>query len=96
MPNADVVYNADIAKKPDCCDHSVDTNKCNCHPHEYDFPQGYWYPGCPPPPPPPPPYPYPCPPVNPGVGSTEAQIAKLSKKSACIRKMIDNLVNKNI
>lgn len=95
MPNADVVYNADIAKKPDCCGHSVDTNKCNCHPHEYDFPQGYWYPGCPPPPPPPPPYPYPCPPVNPGVGSTEAQIAKLSKKSACIRKMIDNLVNKN-
>lgn len=29
------------------------------------------------------------------VGSIEAQIAKLSKKSATIRKMIDNLINKN-
>ena len=94
MPNADIVYNADIAKKPGCCDGNNTTNSgCGCHSNEYEFPQGYWYPGCPPPPPPP--YPYPCPPVNPGVGSTEAQIAKLSKKSACIRKMIDNLVNKN-
>lgn len=74
-------------------------NGCNCgcdndHKNEYPCPPpvGYW---CPPPPPPDGFYPYPCPPVNPGVGSTEAQIAKLSKKSACIRKMIDNLVNKN-
>ena len=51
-------------------------------------------PGCPPPPPPYP-YPYPCPPVNPGVGSIEAQIAKLSKKASVIRKMIENLVNRN-
>lgn len=40
-----------------------------------------------------PPYPY-CPPVNPGISSIEGQIAKLSKKSATIRKMIDGLVNK--
>lgn len=93
MPNADIVYNADIAKKPGCCNsNNTNNNSCNCHSNECEFPQGYW---CPPPPPPPYPYPYPCPPVNPGVGSTEAQIAKLSKKSACIRKMIDNLVNKN-
>lgn len=87
-----------------------DTNKpnngCNCNCNcgndnkpEYPCPPpGYWYPGCPPPPIDncyPPPYPYPCPPVNAGVGSIEAQIAKLSKKSAIIRKMIDSLVNKN-
>lgn len=84
-----------------------DTNKpnndCNCGcgnngrpEHPCPPPVGYWYPGCPPPPPPDGcyPYPYPCPPVNTG-GSTEMQIAKLSKKSAIIRKMIDNLVNKN-
>ena len=60
-------------------------------------PPGCWIPECPPHPPYPsyPPYPdYPCPPVNLGVGSIESQIAKLSKKSATIRKMIDNLVNK--
>ena len=78
------------------------TNNCNCGctPNEKPCPPGYWIPGCPPPPPYPPyppypDYPYPCPPVNPGVGSIESQIAKLSKKSAIIRKMIDNLVNKN-
>lgn len=86
----------------------TDTNKpngCNCGCQEdvkpsYPCPPpGYWYPDCPPPPMNggcyPPPYPYPCPPVNPCVGSVEAQIAKLSKKSAIIRKMINNLVNKN-
>lgn len=70
------------------------TNSCNCGCNETTYPQGYWMPGiCPPPPCPP--YPYDCPPVSTGVGSIESQIAKLSKKSAIIRKMIDNLVNKN-
>lgn len=109
-PISDVVQNRDIAKKPYNGDDNMSgtnkpNNNCNCgcsdkvKPEYPCPPNGYW---CPPPPPPPdgcypplPPYPYPCPPVNPGVGSTEAQIAKLSKKSACIRKMIDNLVNKN-
>lgn len=81
---------SDINKPGNGCNCGCDNdhkNECPCPP-----PVGYW---CPPPPPPDGFYPYPCPPVNPGVGSTEAQIAKLSKKSACIRKMIDNLVNKN-
>ena len=65
-------------------------------------------PGCPPPPvpgcppahgccPPYPPYPYPCPPdapVAPSGNSTEAQIAKLSKKSAIVRKQIEALTVK--
>lgn len=50
-------------------------------------------PNCPPPPYPE--YPYPCPPVSIDVDSIEFQIAKLSKKSAIIRKMIDNLANKD-
>lgn len=75
-------------------DNNNNTNNCNCGCNETTYPQGYWMPGtCPPPPYPE--YPYPCPPVSTGVGSIESQIAKLSKKSAIIRKMIDNLVNKN-
>lgn len=50
-------------------------------------------PNCPPPPYPE--YPYPCPPVNTGTSSTEAQLAKLAKKSSVIRKMISNLTQKN-
>lgn len=88
MPQNDLVQNADIARTPE--GQTSCNCKCDCT-SEYQYPQGYWYPGCPPPPPP---YPYPCPPVNTGVGSLESQIAKLSKKSAIIRKMIDNLVNK--
>lgn len=75
-------------------DNNNNTNNCNCGCNETTYPQGYWMPGtCPPPPYPS--YPYDCPPVSTGVGSIESQIAKLSKKSAIIRKMIDNLVNKN-
>ena len=107
IPLADLVSNSSISKRPCGGDSMSNTNtnnttnnNCNCGcDHEHTYPYGYW---CPPPSMPPhcdcapyPEYPYPCPPVNPGVGSTEAQIAKLSKKSACIRKMIDNLVNKN-
>lgn len=70
------------------------TNSCNCGCNETTYPQGYWMPGtCPPPPYLE--YPYPCPPVSIDVDSIEFQIAKLSKKSAIIRKMIDNLVNKD-
>lgn len=109
MPKADVIGNKELYRKPTLGGNNMsDINKpgCNCgcgntetNKPEYPCPPpGYWYPGCPPPMPPegcyPPPYPYPCPPVNTG-GSTEMQIAKLSKKAAVIRKMIDNLVNKN-
>lgn len=101
MPYADLLKNGDIAKIPEGGDSMANCNcgnntnvpdnsdKNNCCP-----PNGYWIPGCPPPPPYPP-YPYDCPPVSPSVGSIEAQIAKLAKKSAIIRKMIDNLKNKN-
>lgn len=80
---------------------NTNTNGCNCGCQPTDRPEMPGYPpmpphGCYPPYPfPCPDYPYPCPPVNPGVGSIEARIAKLSKKSATIRKMIDNLINKN-
>lgn len=99
MPLSDLVENADLARKPEGgIGMSNTTNNCNCgcQPEV----EHLYRPGCPPPPYPPypylcPDYPYPCPPVNPGVGSIEARIAKLSKKSATIRKMIDNLINKN-
>lgn len=74
---------------------NINQNNCNCGCNETTYPQGYWIPGCPPPPPPYPEYPYPCPPVSIDVNSIEFQIAKLSKKSAIIRKMIDNLTQKN-
>lgn len=101
MPIADVLMNADIARYPDgkCCpsgkDNQDDNNKCNCG-------QMWFIPPCPPMPrdyPPCPPYPYPCvPPVEPvplKKSSIEAQICKLSKKAAAIKKMIDNFTNKN-
>lgn len=99
MPLTDIVENADIARKPyggdSMSNNNTNQNNCNCgcSTGENQYPQGYWIPGCPPPPYPS--YPYDCPPVSIGVGSIESQIAKLSKKSAIIRKMIDNLVNKN-
>ena len=74
---------------------NTNQNNCNCGCNETTYPQGYWISGCPPPPPPYPEYPYPCPPVNTGTNSTEAQIAKLAKKSSVIRKMISNLTQKN-
>ena len=74
---------------------NTNQNNCNCGCNETTYPQGYWIPGCPPPPPLYPEYPYPCPPVSIDVDSIEFQIAKLSKKSAIIRKMIDNLANKD-
>lgn len=101
MPIADVLMNADIAIYPDgkCCpsgkDNQDDNNKCNCG-------HMWFIPPCPPMPgdyPPCPPYPYPCvPPVEPvplKKSSIEAQICKLSKKAAAIKKMIDNFTNKN-
>ena len=101
MPIADVLMNADIALYPDgkCCpngkDNQDDNNKCNCG-------HMWFIPPCPPMPrdyPPCPPYPYPCvPPVEPvplKKSSIEAQICKLSKKAAAIKKMIDNFTNKN-
>lgn len=101
MPIADVLMNADIAMYPDgkCCpsgkDNQDDKNKCNCG-------HMWFIPLCPPMPrdyPPCPPYPCPCvPPVEPvplKKSSIEAQICKLSKKAAAIKKMIDNFTNKN-
>lgn len=101
MPIADVLMNADIAIYPDgkCCpsgkDNQDDNNKCNCG-------HMWFIPPCPPMPgdyPPCPPYPCPCvPPVEPvplKKSSIEAQICKLSKKAAAIKKMIDNFTNKN-
>lgn len=96
MPYADKLENAAIAKIPY---DPKSTGSCDCGKKEEN---GYWASACPPPswgpgcpPPPPYPYPYPCPPVNPGINSIEAQIAKLSKKASVIRKMIENLVNRN-
>lgn len=96
MPQSDLVQNFELARRPCGGDNMANTNNntnCSCGCGENTYP-GYWMPpNCPPPPYPE--YPYPCPPVCTGVGSIESQIAKLSKKSAIIRKMIDNLVNKN-
>lgn len=109
MPKADIVPNSKIYKKPiggdsmsNNCTCNKPSNECTCGCQDNNnnnncYPLPWW---CPPPQNdcncvPPYPYPYPTPPVNAGVGSVEAQIAKLSKKSACIRKMIDNLVNRN-
>lgn len=96
-PLCDMPENADFARRPNGGDNM--SNNCNCGCQSTDKPNYTPVPpnGCQPYPSYPPfPYPYDCcPPVNPGVGSIEARIAKLSKKSATIRKMIDNLVNKN-
>ena len=107
IPLADLIENASVSKRPCGGDSMSNTNtnnttnnNCNCGcDHEHTYPFGYW---CPPPPMPPhcdcppyPEYPYPCPPVNPGIASVEAQIGKLSKKAATIRKMINSLVNCN-
>lgn len=80
MPNGDVLPNSAIARTPEACPPGPAPAPA------YVYPWG----------PPPPPYPYPeppCPPPSPS--SIEAQIAKLAKKSAIIRKMIENLTTKN-
>lgn len=99
MPRNDLVQNSELAKKPNGGDSMSNTNNntntnCSCGCNESAYP-GYWMPPNCPPPPPYPEYPYPCPPVNTGANSTEAQIAKLAKKSSVIRKMISNLTQKN-
>lgn len=79
----EVIRGQDIAVKPNC---GSGNNSCDCYP----------YPPFPPYPMPPYPAPNcPCPPCPPPVNSIEAQIAKLSKRSATIRRMIDCLVNRN-
>lgn len=96
MPQSDLVQNSELARRPCGGDNMANTNNntnCSCGCGENTYP-GYWMPpNCPPPLYPE--YPYPCPPVNTGTSSTEAQIAKLAKKSSVIRKMISNLTQKN-
>lgn len=101
MPIADVLMNADIAMYPDgyCFPSGKDNQddkKCDCGEKMWCIPPR------PPKPidyPPYPPFCYPCvPPVEPTplkTSSVEAQICKLSKKAAAIKKMIDNFTNKN-
>lgn len=99
MPKADINGNhwfAQIPEGGDSMSNNTNQNNCNCgcSTGENKYPQGYWMPGCGCPPPP---YPYPCPdaPVTPTGTSTEAQIAKLSKKSSVVRKQIEALTIKN-
>ena len=105
MPNADLVYNSDLAAC-ECGASSASASDagqkpgCGCQNGVYwmppppppDFPPPY-----PPVPPYPPPYPYPpcpCPDPEPKKKSIEGQICKLSKKAAVITKMIENLETK--
>lgn len=87
MPRADLTENQVLARKPE----RPPFPPHHCGAPEPDFkpyPAEYWFPT------PQYPYPYPCPPVSSDAGSIEGQIAKLSKKSATIRKMIENLTQK--
>ena len=104
MPIGDLVYNSDL-QNPDCGCNSgsnIPTIKplptgnttCNCDnsiwlvpppPRPLDYP----------PYPPFPPYVPPVPPIEPKSTSKEAQICKLSKKSATIKKLIENYTEKN-
>lgn len=105
MPNADIIYSADLARQGCCGDNAStaasSTAGCDCQKGIYwmppppppDFPPPY--PPCPPYPPPCPPYPpCPCPDPEPKKKSVEGQICKLSKKAAVITKMIENLETK--
>ena len=75
-----------VAKKPDM---KPFPPSCDCDCGDYlPYPVEHWLPS------PQYPFPYPCPPAGPDCGSIEGQIAKLSKKSATIRKMIENLTKK--
>ena len=102
MAIADLVYPSDLIV-PDCgcsnssssADSGESTCKCDnpiwfvppppphCRPHDY------------PPYPPFPPYIPPVPPVPVDKKSKEAQICKLSKKSATVKKLLENYVEKN-
>lgn len=102
MPIADLVYNSDIAQRPQGCgcqpsdgSSSDSSSSCDC-----DCNKEIWF--IPPPRrhdyPPYPPFPPYVPPVDPvpmKKSSVEAQICKLSKKAAAIKKMIENFVEKN-
>ena len=103
MPNNELIYPADLARRGSCNDGVTITTQgtdCGCH-HGV-----YWAPpppaDYPPPYPPYPPYPAPVPPCDcdckptpePKKKSTEGKICKLSKKAAVITRMIDSLENK--
>lgn len=101
MAIADLVYPADIAKRPEggasgngqSGNNSSDNCNCGCNsevwfvppPKPYDYP----------PYPPFPPYVPPIEPIPMKKSSIEAQICKLSRKSATIKKMIENFEEKN-
>ena len=110
MPIADLVYNQDIARRPDIFPtnsggENMENKNCECG----CKPEQGWMPvppvppvvPCPIPPAPWPPYPpYPIPPAptpdpEPPKGSVAQQICKLSRKANTIDKMIDKInVNK--
>jgi hypothetical protein len=98
MAIADLVYPSDLngyyccppTKKASTSTDSTassTTTNCNCQPPEYPYPY--------------PPFGYPYPPVPPQSeikikkNSVESQICKLSKKSAVIKKMIEDFEDKN-
>ena len=105
MPYGDVIGNKELYKKPEGGANMADSKNCNCGCQDTTTtnPDGgyacppYWpWPPRPDCPAPPPPYPGEWPgPVCPPKSSVEAQIAKLAKKSATIRAMLDALKNKN-
>ena len=108
MGIAQVVYPADLAKTPEGCDCGCEHHHHHHHPCPPPDPEhGIWIVPAPPPAGYPPyPYPYPCPPTPPAPSpddddsqiktkSIEAQICKLSKKSAAIKAMIQNFEEKN-
>lgn len=101
MPIADLVYSADIARRPECVgkpnggNNDNSNNNCGCHEGSYPYPPFAWLV------PPPPPAGYPCPPDNCGEhesirqNATEKSICKLSKKAAALRSLIENISEKN-
>jgi hypothetical protein len=89
---ADLVYNADLAKYPENKGNSNSNSTCGPAANEYPYPAPPNYP----------PYPFygypyvpPTEPVQLKKSSVEAQICKLSKKAAAIKKMIENFKEKN-
>lgn len=107
-PIADLVYNSDIAYPGEnCgCGSSVPTvnpidskeSTCNCGNPIWVVPPPPHHHHCHPDFPPYPPYPPYVPPIDPvpvKEKSKEAQICKLSKKSATVKKLIENFTEKN-
>ena len=108
---SDLVYPSDIVKHHECCANRKEDNDsvnsdtvCNCGIPTWTYCPHPPAQCCPKPPkptnyPPYPPYGYPCvPPTEPtplDTNSVELQICKLSKKSAAIKKMIENFTEKN-